>query len=219
MDSRLKELEDLILSGRKPTSNIIKALQRILSSGELTKTEERKLRALQRQAQRSVDNKKSVSLPTLEFSITRNKNNPGKKLSETKAMAEARTKLKDKPRRKLASFESKPSTYKIKKGDTLSGIAKKLGSTVSELMSANKNSIKDKNKIRAGQTINIRGSSIASKREALDAPAKTLSEALRRGKSTYGTGKNKKAAVTKEQLKKSGLSLREYLNKMNKKKK
>tara|TARA_R100000995_G_scaffold7260_1_gene3235 strand:- start:5889 stop:6542 length:654 start_codon:yes stop_codon:yes gene_type:complete len=44
--------------------------------------------------------------------------------------------------------------YKIKSGDTLSAIAKRAGTTVAALMSANP-SIKDKNKIRAGQSITI----------------------------------------------------------------
>lgn len=50
------------------------------------------------------------------------------------------------------------ATYKIKKGDTLSGIAKKYGTSVSALMSANK-SIKNANLIYAGRTLNIPGSS------------------------------------------------------------
>ena len=45
------------------------------------------------------------------------------------------------------------ANYTIKKGDTLSKIAKQYGTTVSALASAN--SIKDANKIRAGATINI----------------------------------------------------------------
>jgi len=47
------------------------------------------------------------------------------------------------------------ATYKIKSGDTLSKIAKRLGTTVAALMAANKNSIKDKNKIRAGATLKL----------------------------------------------------------------
>ena len=50
------------------------------------------------------------------------------------------------------------ATYKIKKGDTLSGIAKKYGTSVGALMSANK-SIKNANLIYAGRTLNIPGSS------------------------------------------------------------
>ena len=44
--------------------------------------------------------------------------------------------------------------YKIKKGDTLSGIAKREGTTVAELMRLNRG-IKDKNKIRAGAGLNL----------------------------------------------------------------
>lgn len=53
------------------------------------------------------------------------------------------------------------ATYKIKKGDTLSGIAKKYGTSVGALMSANK-SIKNANLIYAGRTLNIPGSSSSS---------------------------------------------------------
>jgi LysM repeat protein len=42
--------------------------------------------------------------------------------------------------------------YKVKSGDTLSQIAKRMGTTIKALMAANPN-IKDANKIRTGQTI------------------------------------------------------------------
>jgi len=42
--------------------------------------------------------------------------------------------------------------YKVKSGDTLSQIAKRMGTTIKALMAANPN-IKDANKIRVGQTI------------------------------------------------------------------
>ena len=45
-------------------------------------------------------------------------------------------------------------TYKIKSGDTLSGIAQKFGTTVSKL--AQLNNIKNVNLIYAGQTLKIR---------------------------------------------------------------
>jgi len=44
--------------------------------------------------------------------------------------------------------------YKIKSGDTLSQIAKRMGTTIKALMAANPK-IKDPNKIRAGQSLNI----------------------------------------------------------------
>lgn len=50
---------------------------------------------------------------------------------------------------------SKTPTYKIKSGDTLSGIAKKFGTTVSNLQKLN--NIKNASKIYAGQTIKVTG--------------------------------------------------------------
>ena len=47
-----------------------------------------------------------------------------------------------------------PIDYKIKKGDTLSGIAKANNTTVEALMKANPN-IKDANKIMAGADLNL----------------------------------------------------------------
>jgi len=44
------------------------------------------------------------------------------------------------------------STHKVKKGDTLSAIAKRMGTTIKALMAANP-SIKNANMIRIGQTI------------------------------------------------------------------
>ncbi|WP_225410104.1 LysM peptidoglycan-binding domain-containing protein [Stigmatella hybrida] len=57
-----------------------------------------------------------------------------------------------------AAIRSQPSSgnYKINYGDTLSGIAKAKGTTVSALMKANPQ-IKDANKIYAGRSLNIPG--------------------------------------------------------------
>ena len=51
-------------------------------------------------------------------------------------------------------FPKTKGSYKIKKGDTLSGIAKARGTTVSKIMSLNPG-IKDKNKIRAGAGLKL----------------------------------------------------------------
>lgn len=51
--------------------------------------------------------------------------------------------------------EPKYTTYKIKKGDTLSKIAKKFGTTTKAIKAANPDKIKDVNKIYAGDIIKI----------------------------------------------------------------
>ena len=75
MISRMKELEKLTLKGRKPTSNIFTALQRkFAGKGNLTNTEKRKLKALQRQARKSVDIENQFrNVPTLDVTITKGK--------------------------------------------------------------------------------------------------------------------------------------------------
>ena len=52
--------------------------------------------------------------------------------------------------------EGKPDTYTVVKGDTLTKIAKKFNTTVSELVDLN--GIKDKNKIQVGQVLKLKGS-------------------------------------------------------------
>ena len=54
------------------------------------------------------------------------------------------------------------TTYKVKKGDTLSGIASRYGTTVSALAKAN--NIKNPNLIYAGNTLTIPGSSGSTKK-------------------------------------------------------
>ena len=118
------------------------------------------------------------------------------------------------------------SSYEIKKGDTLSAIARRNNTTVAALMKMNPK-IKDKDKIRAGQFIKVGKPKTEAfrikekKRSGTTDPARTIAEAKRRGLTTYTPkGSNTpKAAVTAAELKKSGLSLRDYINKMKKKKK
>mgnify|MGYP003152817044 FL=1 len=118
------------------------------------------------------------------------------------------------------------SSYKIKKGDTLSAIARRKNTTVAALMRMNPK-ITDKDKIRAGQFIKVGKPKTEAfrikekKRSGTTDPARTIAEAKRRGLTTYTPkGSNTpKAAVTAAELKKSGLSLRDYINKMKKKKK
>ena len=116
-------------------------------------------------------------------------------------------------------------TITVKSGDTLSAIARKNNTTVSALLKRNPK-IKDKDTIRPGQLINVGNPSKAATKEKLVKDSRgdptSVAEARRRGMSHYVVidsegKKTKKAAVTADELKKSGLSLREYLNKKKKK--
>ena len=120
----------------------------------------------------------------------------------------------------------KSGIRRIKSGDTLSAIARKNNTTVAALMKLNPK-ITDKDKIKAGDTINVGSPERAAEKtksaKDLRGDPTSVAEAKRRGMSYYvvldSKGKEvKKAAVTADELKKSGLSLREYLNKMKKKK-
>src|SRR5699024_3138623 len=57
---------------------------------------------------------------------------------------------------KKSNNKSSTRTYKVKSGDTLSGIAQRFGTTTKKLQ--NLNGIKNPNKIYAGQTLKVKGS-------------------------------------------------------------
>ncbi len=105
-----------------------------------------------------------------------------------------------------------PKTYTIKAGDTLTAIAKKMNTTVSMLKAAN--NIKDANKIRKGQKIKIYRDANKTTTKPKDTRPRTIAQAQKMGKK-YFFDKNgkRKAAVTAEQLKKSGLTLAQWLKK------
>ena len=273
MVSRMKELEQLTLKGRKPTSNIFTALQRRLAGkGNLTNTEKRKLKALQRQARKSVDIENQFrNVPTLDVTITKGKipsaealdrknvktAKPKKKKpirikgsagardrastptvnQRLKTLASEAFAAKSKPIRKKGSSAARdraniktaitskqrptgrgsttslmPKTYTIKAGDTLSAIAKKMNTTVAMLKAAN--NIKDANKIRAGAKLKLYRDPNKPTTKPKDTRPRTIAQAQKMGKK-YFFDKNgkRKAAVTAEQLKKSGLTLAQWLKK------
>ena len=243
MVSRMKELEQLTLKGRKPTSNIFKALQRkFAGKGNLTNTEKRKLKALQRQARKSVDiENKFRDAPSLEVTITKGKISSAEAL-DRKNVKTAKPKPKKKgssaigtkgmgtragtqtgrrpgtnklPTGKGGTTTLMPKTYTIKAGDTLTSIAKKMNTTVAMLKKAN--NIKDANKIRAGAKIKIyrdKPNERAKITQSVGGRPRTIAQAQKMGKKYfYDKNGKRKAAVTAEQLKKSGLTLAQWLKK------
>jgi LysM repeat protein len=105
----------------------------------------------------------------------------------------------------------------VKSGDTLTSIAKSKGTTVANLKKINPQ-IKDLNKIKPGQKIRVGGSDAYEKRigqvsKSPDKP-RTIAQAQKMGKKYfYDKNGKRKAAVTAEQLKKSGLTLSQWLKK------
>ena len=241
MTSRMKELEELILKGRKPITPSAEGLRRkFAGKGKLTSTEKRMLQAIKRQARKSVDIENMFrDAPSMEITITKGKipsaealDRKNVKTTKPKKKKPIRTKgsdaARDRANIKTANIKPKqrptgpggttslmPKEYTIKKGDTLTAIAKRMGTTVAMLKAAN--NIKDANKIRAGAKLKIYKGK-APTRKALPPSLKneprTIAQAQKMGKKYFYDKKgNKKAAVTAEQLKKSGLSLAQYLKK------
>ena len=113
-------------------------------------------------------------------------------VAESKKAGKKRKRFKmvrDKSGRLRVAFGKKRSrapmpsgnTYRIRRGDTLSGIAKRLGTTVSKLMAMNPQ-IKDKNKIRAGAMLNIRGTKPSARSKAAKSFVKAMKEGEKAGK-------------------------------------
>ena len=158
--------------------------------------------------------------------------------SKGESRADIKARVKGTPTTKLTEIVVRPkssvkdvaplggSSYKIKSGDTLSAIARRNNTTVAALMRMNPK-IENKNEIRTGQFIKVGSPTSAAAKtksaKSLRGDPTSVAEAKRRGMSYYVVidskgKKTKKAAVTAAELKKSGLSLRAYLNKMKKKK-
>ena len=161
------------------------------------------------------------------------------KLAETRAMAEARVGggkykgkrppqggsggplPKSKPAKTLTEAQKKAirdtKQVTVKSGDTLTSIAKSKGTTVANLKKINPQ-IKDFDKIKPGQKIRFGGSDAPTKRisEVSKSPTRprTIAQAQKMGKKYfYDKNGKRKAAVTAEQLKKSGLTLSQWLKK------
>ena len=228
MVSRIDELKKLVKQGRKPTANVIKAVRRRLAGGNLTPNEKRELKNLAKTAKENVNYYNIArDIPELDVTVTKKRTLPtGKGGTEPLFKKNASPRLGS-PKPKSSVKDVAPlggSSYEIKKGDTLSAIARRNNTTVAALMRMNPK-ITDKDKIRAGQFIKV-GSPEKAKAKTKSAKdlrgdPTSVAEAKRRGLTEYKDVKTgrMKAAVTADELKKSGLSLRAYLNKMKKKKK
>ena len=130
------------------------------------------------------------------------------------------TKPKTTPTGRGGTESLMPKEYKIKRGDTLSAIAKRHNTTVAMLKAAN--NIKDADDIKAGATIKLyKGKAKPQIKAALPPSLKgkprTIS-AAKKAKSLYfwDAKGDKKIAVTDQELKKSGLTLSQWINKNKK---
>ena len=128
---------------------------------------------------------------------------------------------KSKPAKTLTEAQKKAirdtKQVTVKSGDTLTSIAKSKGTTVANLKKINPQ-IKDFDKIKPGQKIRFGGSDAPTKRisEVSKSPTRprTIAQAQKMGKKYfYDKNGKRKAAVTAEQLKKSGLTLSQWLKK------
>ena len=241
MTSRMKELEELILKGRPKEVGPLRAFQQYMAGkGKLTPTEKRKLEALKRRARKSVDIENMFrNAPSMEITITKGKI-PSAEALDRKNVKTAKPKKKGSsavgttgmgtragtqtgrrpgtntaPTGKGGDKTLMPKSYTIKKGDTLTAIAKRMGTTVAMLKAAN--NIKDANKIRAGAKLKIYKDKPAARAkitQTVGGRPRTIAQAQKMGKKYfYDKNGKRKAAVTAEQLKKSGLTLAQYLKK------
>ena len=139
-----------------------------------------------------------------------------------KPSAEAQDRKDIKPKAKTLTEAQKKAIrdtkqVTVKSGDTLTAIAKRHGTTVANLKKINP-SIKDLNKIKPGQKIRVGGSDAYEKRigQVSKTPnrPRTIAQAQKMGSKYFWDSKgNRKIAVTAEQLKKSGLTLSQWLKK------
>ena len=131
---------------------------------------------------------------------------------DRKEIKTANIKPKQRPTGRGSTTSLMPKTYTIKAGDTLSAIAKKMNTTVAMLKAAN--NIKDANKIRAGAKLKLYRDANKPTTKPKDARPRTIAQAQKMGKKYFfDKYNNRKAAVTAEQLKKSGLTLALWLKK------
>ena len=231
MVSRIDELKKLVKQGRKPTANVIEGVRRRLAGGNLTPNEKRELKNLAKTAKENVNYYNIArDVPELDVTVTKKRTLPtGKGGTEPLFKKDASPRLgSPKPKSSVKDVAplgkgGKSGIRRIKSGDTLSAIARRNNTTVAALMKLNPK-ITDKDKIRAGDTINV-GSPEKAKAKTKSVKgirdfATSIAEAKRKGLKEYRDTKTgrMKAAVTADELKKSGLTLREYLNKMKKKK-
>ena len=235
MVSRIDELKKLIIAGRKPTANLREFFVRKANKKNLTDNEKRQLKSLVKKAKENVNYYNIArDIPELDVTVTKQRTLPtGKGGTEPLFKKDGSPRLGS-PKLKSSVKDVAPlgkggkgGTRRIKSGDTLSAIAKRNNTTVAALMRLNPK-ITDKDKIKAGDTINVgsptRAAAKTKSAKSLRGEPTSVAEAKRRGMSYYVVidskgKKTKKAAVTADELKKSGLSLRAYLNKMKKKKK
>lgn len=126
---------DVVPAGRR--DEFVKKMdkQRLAKQGKKDTSDNQKKRSVQRDALKNIADKKRVDAATKTRKID----------------AERKTKEADVKRVKKATEANK--SYKIKKGDTLSEIAKREGTTVKAL--AKKNNIKNPDLIYAGKTLKL----------------------------------------------------------------
>ena len=156
LQRRLELYKDTLRPGYKKKVETAKKAARGVDTFEKVDKDEKK-KAKKKAAAKTDDAKakRTAAVPKRGTDDAKAKRKEAPRASKTKAKKAAKKmdQFKTLAARKpdVESFQG-PSTHKVKRGDTLSDIAKRMGTTIKALMAANP-SIKNANMIRIGQTI------------------------------------------------------------------
>ncbi|MFC1608396.1 LysM peptidoglycan-binding domain-containing protein, partial [Candidatus Latescibacterota bacterium] len=104
----------------------------------------------------------------------------------------------------------KVATYRVRSGDTLSGISDKFGVSVANLVRAN--NLKNKHRLRVGQRLNISGATRGTTTSTASSAQRT-SPTLKKGTTKYTVKKNDTLGIIAEKYKTS-VSMLQSLNNM-----
>jgi hypothetical protein len=182
----------------KPTSNLMEGLRRRLSKTGLSAADKKKLKELQ-EAQQKRDAAKTAGERSAKSKIG---------TAEKKAKETSKKSMTDAQKKRIAAGSKSAMSDKQKQAQTKK--AKKI-----KVFPANKSDMSDAQKKRQITSKKSTKTSVTDKQKKTQTKMPTSVGAAQKAGKLYFTGKDgkKKLAITAAQLKKSGMSLRQFANK------